>query len=94
MLKLKTVNIIAKPGKNACHQRPAKTPSRASDKIFPQVGVGSGIPALINDNEASNTIASAIKTIVNTSIGAAQFLATCLNKIHGDLAPLTTAARA
>lgn len=62
--------------------------------MLPHVGVGSGIPALIKDNEASKTMASAINTIVKTKIGAAQFRATCLNKIQGDLAPLTTAARA
>lgn len=62
--------------------------------MLPHVGVGSGIPALMKDNEASKTIASAIKTIVNTKIGAAQLRATCLNKIQGLFAPLTTAARA
>lgn len=48
----------------------------------------------MKDREASKTIASAISTIVNTKTGAAQFLATCLNKIQGEFAPLTTAARA
>ena len=93
MLRHKTVSMIMMPGNSACHQRPANTPARASDRMLPQVGVGSGMPAAINESDASNTIASATKTIVNTKTGAMQLRTTCFRRIQGARAPLTMTAR-
>ena len=87
------VIMMNKPGNSACHQRPERTPARASARMLPQVGVGSGMPALMNANDASNTIASATHTTVNTKMGAKQLRMTCFTKIHGAFAPETMAAR-
>ena len=61
--------------------------------MLPQVGVGSGMPAEMNDSEASNTMASATSTMVNTMTGAMQLRMTCFTRIHGARAPDTTTAR-
>ena len=37
MFRHRTVIMMARPGNSACHQRPAKTPSRASARILPHV---------------------------------------------------------
>ncbi|CQB87699.1 Uncharacterised protein [Chlamydia trachomatis] len=93
MFRHKTVIMIAKPGNNACHQYPKITPALAEDKMLPHVGVGSGIPALMKLREASNTIASATESVVNTITGAAILRVTCLSKIQGARAPETITAR-
>ena len=93
MLRHRTVSMIMMPGNSACHQRPASTPLRASARMLPQVGVGSGIPALMKAREASNTMASATSTMVNTRTGATQLRTTCFHRIHGARAPETTTAR-
>ena len=61
--------------------------------MLPHVGVGSGMPAEMNDSEASNTMASATSTMVNTMTGAMQLRMTCFTRIHGARAPETTTAR-
>ena len=61
--------------------------------MLPQVGVGSGMPALMKDSDASNTIASATDRVVNTMTGAAMLRVTCLKRIHGARAPETMTAR-
>ena len=93
MFRHSTVIMMARPGNSACHQRPASTPPRASDRMLPHVGVGSGMPAEMNDSEASNTMASATSTMVNTMTGAMQLRMTCFTRIHGARAPETTTAR-
>ena len=93
MFRHRTVSMIMMPGNSACHQRPASTPARASERMLPHVGVGSGMPAAMNEREASNTMASATSTIVKTRTGAMQLRTTCLIRIHGARAPLTTTAR-
>ena len=47
----------------------------------------------MNDSEASNTMASATSTMVNTMTGAMQLRMTCFTRIHGARAPDTTTAR-
>ena len=61
--------------------------------MLPHVGVGSGMPALMKDRDASNTMASATSTMVNTMTGARQLRTTCFIKIHGARAPETMTAR-
>ena len=46
--------------------------------MLPHVGVGSGMPRLMKDRDASNTIASATHRVVNTITGAAMLRITCL----------------
>ena len=61
--------------------------------MLPQVGVLVALmPAPTKLSEASNTIASATKTVAKTMIGAMQLRATCLNKIQGTEAPITLEA--
>ena len=61
--------------------------------MLPHVGVGSGMPAEMKDRDASNTMASATSTMVNTMTGAMQLRMTCFTRIHGARAPETTTAR-
>ena len=93
MLRHKTVTMMNKPGNSACHQRPESTPARASARMLPQVGVGSGMPAEMKARDASKTMASATQTTVKTRMGARQLRITCFHKIQGARAPLTIAAR-
>ena len=92
MFSARQVIIIARPGKNACHQRPARTPARASARILPHVGVGSAIPAPIKVKDASKMIASATSVTVKTMMGAMQLRRTCFHKIQGARAPETMVA--
>ena len=93
MLRHRTVIMMARPGNSACHHWPDSTPARASARMLPQVGSGSGMPAEMNDRDASNTMASATSTMVYTSTGAMQLRTTCFQSIHGARAPDTTTAR-
>ena len=61
--------------------------------MLPHVGVGSGMPRLMKDRDASNTIASATHRVVNPITGAAMLRITCLKSIHGARAPETMTAR-
>ena len=60
--------------------------------MLPHEGDGGCTPALMNDSDASNTIASATWTVANTMIGAMQLRATCLIRIHAVEAPMTLEA--
>ena len=93
MLSARQVIMIAMPGKSACHQRPERTPPRASARMLPQVGVGSVMPAPMKVREASKMMASATSVTVKTMIGARQLRMTCFQRIHGARAPETTTAR-
>ena len=85
--------MIARPGNTACHQRPARTPPRASARMLPHVAVGSWMPAPMNVSEASKMMASATSVTVKTMIGAMQLRRTWRMRIHGARAPETMTAR-
>ena len=88
-LRLSTVTRISRPGKNVGHHTPSSSNCLPSASTLPQDGFGGLTPALMNDKDASNTIASATRTVANTRIGAMQLRATCLARIHHVLAPMT-----
>ena len=60
-----------------------------SASTLPHEGFGGLTPALMNDSDASNTMASATSTVANTRMGARQLRATCLTRIHHVAAPIT-----
>ena len=93
MLRARQVIMMARPGNTACHQRPASTPARASDRMLPQVGVGSPMPAPMKVSDASKTMASATSVTVKTMMGAMQLRSTWRMRTHGARAPETMTAR-
>src|SRR5262249_22470915 len=57
-LKASTVMVIASPGNSTSHQGGTRPELRASDSMFPQVGVGGGMPTPRNPREASMMMAT------------------------------------
>ncbi|OPZ54905.1 MAG: hypothetical protein BWY91_01386 [bacterium ADurb.BinA028] len=60
--------------------------------MLPQLGFGGLTPALMNDSDASKTMASATSTVAKTMIGARQLRATCLMRMCAGRAPMTRLA--
>lgn len=91
-LRHSTVIRIIMPGKKVGHHAPEEMIALPSARMLPHDGDGGLIPALMKDNEASKTIASATSTAANTRTGARALRATCLTIIHHVGAPITQAA--
>ncbi len=92
-IQCQQVVMMARPGKECCcHQRPARTPARASARYLPHVGVGSAIPANEGQGCLKDDCVCNKRNGKDRVIGAMQLRRTCFHRIHGARAPETMVA--
>ncbi len=83
--------MMARSGKNACHQRPARTCQHRVNSQMPHVELFCNT-APMKVRDASKIIASATSVTVKTMMEQCSYEEHKPNRIHGALAPETMAA--
>ena len=92
MLKLRTVNMIATPGKTASHHLFATSVSRLSASILPHVGTSGGTPRPRKESAASDRMTLATLKDAITVNGARMFGRIVRKMMENVLSPMARAA--